>query len=119
MRSYRAENVTLLVIVDSRPTWGLISCYYSSFFAAQAAIRLKGRAFVRLDYTSEEEANMPTYLLETLNFVTNRFRVRRAGRLAEHHRVWNAFSDLYSGFADRSGCSEFSPVTSPQQLKKD
>jgi hypothetical protein len=85
--------------------------YYASFFAAQAAIRLKGTLFVRLDYGVGGVAQPPTYRLEVVNLMTNSFRVRKAGALAEHPRVWRAFFELYGGLSARPTWAEFWRVT--------
>jgi hypothetical protein len=103
-------------IADGYPTWGLVSFYYASFFAAQCAIRLRGLSFVRIDYRKEIAA--PTYRLEVVNLLTDEFCVRKAGGTGEHVRVWNAFYDLYSGLANDGRWAEFWPVTEESEPER-
>src|SRR5687767_1353850 len=58
------------------PTWGLVSFYYSSFFSAQAAIRLRDTAFFRLSYDGRTH-KASTYRLQAINFVTDQFEVTK------------------------------------------
>lgn len=41
------------LVSEGRLAWGLVAYYYSSFFAAQASIRLKGIFYVKVNYDSE------------------------------------------------------------------
>lgn len=100
------------LITAATPTWGLVSLYYSSFFSAQAAIRLKGTVFFRLSY-DESGGVAPTYRIEAMNLIADRYRVRRASERGEHHRVWNAFYDHFNGFGSRTGYFDVAPVTDP------
>src|ERR1051325_11246047 len=65
------------LIQSGSPTWGLVSFYYSSFFSAQAATRLRGVTFFRLTY-DETFHRAPTYRLQAINLLTDKFEVRRA-----------------------------------------
>lgn len=99
------------LVVAGVPTWGLVSFYYAGFFAAQAAIRLRGTAFLRLDYENEINRS-PTFRLSAANLVTDVFRIQKAtsNTKGEHQRVWSAFYDHYNSFS-RDGYADVQPIT--------
>ena len=90
-------------------TWGLVSYYYSSFFAAQAAIRLKGIFFVKINWDSETVVP-PTHRLEVVNLLNDRYRIRKAAGVSEHKRVWNVFFEQYGKLSARPGFAKYSPI---------
>lgn len=101
------------LISEGRISWGLVSYYYSTFFAAQAAIRLKGILFVKVNYNSEIVVP-PTHRLEVVNLLTNSFRIRQAsGKAGEHTRVWREFYEAFGSGAisSRPTWKKYSPVT--------
>jgi len=65
------------MVCEGRLSWGLVSYYYSTFFAAQAAIRLKGTFFVKVTYDSETVVP-PTHRLEVVNLLRDEYRIRQA-----------------------------------------
>jgi hypothetical protein len=101
------------MVCEGRLSWGLVSYYYSTFFAAQAAIRLMGTFFVRVNYESEIVVP-PTHRLEVVNLLTEQYRIRKAsGRLGEHARVWNEFFESFGSgvISSRPSWAKYAPVT--------
>jgi len=91
-------------------SWGLVSYYYSTFFAAQAAIRLKGIFFVKVTYDSETNVP-PTHRLEVVNLIGNQYRIKKAASRGEHQRVWNTFFESYGSICGRPAWARYAPVT--------
>jgi hypothetical protein len=100
------------MVCNNRPTWGLVSYYYSSFFSAQAAIRLRGTFFVKVNYDSETNPP-PTHQLDVVNLLTDEFQIRQTSRKGggEHQKVWAAFYELYKPLSTREGWAKFKPIT--------
>lgn len=98
------------MVCDGKIAWGLVSYYYSAFFAAQAAIRLKGVFFVKVNYESETNVP-PTHRLEVVNLLRNEFRIRRAGPKGEHQRVWFTFYESFGSVSSRASWARYAPVT--------
>jgi hypothetical protein len=99
------------LVSAGRIAWGLVAYYYSSFFAAQAAIRLKGIFFVKVNYDSETNPP-PTHRLEVVNLLGNQYRIRRMGREgSEHRRVWNTFYEEYGNISGRANWARYAPIT--------
>ena len=99
------------LVSEGRLAWGLVAYYYSSFFAAQAAIRLKGIFFVKVNYDSERTPP-PTHRLEVVNLLTDRFQIRRAGATGEHVRVWNTFYEEFRSISTRPSWAMYEVITS-------
>lgn len=99
------------MVCEGRTSWGLVSYYYSTFFAAQAAIRLKGIFFVKVTYDSETNVP-PTHRLEVINLIGNQYRIQRSTSRGEHKRVWNAFFDSFGSIWGRPAWARYAPVTS-------
>jgi hypothetical protein len=94
-----------------RIAWGLVAYYYSSFFSAQAAIRLKGIFFVKVNYDSETNPP-PTHRLEVVNLLTNNYQIRRVGGgSGEHQRVWNAFYSEFGNISAIPSWARYHPIT--------
>jgi len=99
------------LVSSGRLSWGLVAYYYSSFFAAQAAIRLKGVFFVKVNYDSETNPP-PTHRLEVVNILNNQYRIRRMGsKASEHRRVWNAFYEEYGNVSGLPSWARYAPIT--------
>jgi hypothetical protein len=100
------------MVCNSRPTWGLVSFYYAAFFAAQAAIRLRGTFFVKVNYDSEKNPP-PTHQLDVLNLLKNQYQIRQTSRKGggEHQKVWAAFYQLFGSISNRNGWAKYRPVT--------
>ncbi len=99
------------LVSKGRLSWGMVAFYYASFFAAQAAIRLKGIFFVKVNYDSEINPP-PTHRLEVVNFLTHHYRIRRGGASGgEHQRVWRAFYEEFGNIASRPNWARYEPIT--------
>jgi hypothetical protein len=98
------------LVSSGRLSWGIVSYYYSSFFSAQAAIRLKGIFFVKLNYESETNPP-PTHRLEVVNLLGNSYRIRKAGAKGEHNRVWNTFYEEFRNVSGRPSWSRYAVIT--------
>jgi hypothetical protein len=94
-----------------RISWGLVAYYYSSFFSAQAAIRLKGVFFVKVNYDSETNPP-PTHRLEVVNLLTHQYEIRRVGAsTGEHQRVWKAFHAEFGNISGIPSWARYEPIT--------
>jgi hypothetical protein len=100
------------MVCNSRPTWGLVSYYYSAFFSAQAAIRLRGTFFVKVNYDYEKNPP-PTHRLEVVNLINHEYQIRQASKKGggEHQRVWAAFYELFGSVSNREGWTKYRPIT--------
>jgi len=99
------------MICNSRPTWGLVSFYYSAFFSVQAAIRLHGTFFVKVNYDSETNPP-PTHQLDVVNLLEGRYQIRQVSKKrGEHQRVWAAFYQLFGTVSSRDDWAMFRPIT--------
>jgi hypothetical protein len=99
------------LVSDGCLSWGLVAFYYASFFAAQAAIRLKGIFFVKVNYDSETNPP-PTHRLEVINLFTHQYCIRRIGRAGgEHQRVWQTFFDEFRNIASRPSWARYEVIT--------
>ncbi len=98
------------LVSEGRLSWGLVAYYYSSFFSAQAAIRLKGIFFVKLNYDIESKSP-PTHRLEVVNLLTNKYRIRKASAMGEHLRVWNAFNEEFRNVSALPSWSRYAVIT--------
>lgn len=98
------------LVNNGRLAWGLVAYYYSSFFAAQAAIRLKGIFFVKVNYEKEIQPP-PTHRLEVVNLLSNNYRIRKAGSMGEHNRVWNTFYEEFKDVSSRPSWSRYAVIS--------
>ena len=106
------------LVNEGRLAWGLVSYYYSSFFTAQAAIRLGGVYFVKVNY--DREINPPpTHRLEVVNLLNDQYRIRKAGGGGgEHQRVWNAFYAEFGNISARPSWARYEPITAEQDPER-
>ena len=99
------------LVSEGRLSWGMVAFYYASFFAAQAAIRLKGICFVKVNYDSETQPP-PTHRLEVVNLLANQYRIRRTGGGGgEHQRIWRAFYEEFGNIASRPSWARYEAIT--------
>lgn len=98
-----------------RPTWAIVSYYYSSFFSAQAAIRLRGTFFVKINYDSETNPP-PTHQLDVINLTKNQYQIRQTSKKGggEHQKVWNCFYELFRSISERADWAKFKPITATE-----
>ncbi len=99
------------LVSNGRLAWGLVAYYYSSFFAAQAAIRLKGIFFVKVNYDSERTPP-PTHRLEVVNLLNNNYQIRRVDGSSEHSRVWKNFYEEFRSISTRPSWAKYGVITS-------
>lgn len=105
------------LVSQGQLTWGLVAYYYSSFFSAQAAIRLKGIFFVKVNYDAETNPP-PTHRLEVTNLLTNAYKIRKAGAMGEHVRVWNAFYEEFKGVSARPSWNRYTVITDEEDPER-
>lgn len=101
------------LVSQGRLAWGLVAYYYSSFFSAQAAIRLKGIYFVKVNYDTETNPP-PTHQLEVVNLLANQYRIRKAGARGEHLRVWNTFYEEFRNVSALPSWSRYTVITAEE-----
>jgi hypothetical protein len=105
------------LVSGGRLAWGLVAYYYSSFFSAQAAIRLKGIFFVKVSYDTEVNPP-PTHRLEVVNLLNHQYRIRRSGGGGgEHQRVWNAFFEEFRAVSSRPSWARYEPITAESDVE--
>jgi hypothetical protein len=104
------------LVSTGRLSWGLVAYYYSSFFSAQAAIRLKGIFFVKVNYDSESNPP-PTHRLEVVNLLSDQYRIRSTGAKGEHQRVWNCFYEEFRNVSGNPNWSRYAIITAEQDVE--
>jgi hypothetical protein len=53
----------------------------------------------------------PTHRLEVVNLLMNKYRIRKAGAIGEHHRVWNTFYEEFRNVASRPNWARYEIIT--------